>query len=617
MPGAHWNWMILAGALAITPVPAGSFEARGVVVDTAGNPIENADVWLVQDHEVRRQQTDVSGAFLFPDVAPGPAEFVALKEGFSVGGASGYMLGPETLRILLTAPDELLLRLVDHLYQPVEGAAVSRLTIMDVFSVPVDDLEGHGFPIYRSGSDGMLTIPNLPKGCYVGFQVSHLRYADTRIPYLPTGDKRYPIQLYPGVSVRGRVTDAQGAGIIRARVVFWDAAAEQAPMRKEALTDLEGFYKVVLRPGEYYATANHPQYAPVKPQRLSVIESAEQRPVDFQLGRVHWIRGAVEGPGRKPWPGVRVAYLVEGLAVHEVLTTVDGTYLLKAPAGSGAVHVIPPDRFMLETPFDVQVTIIDVPETEVGPIRIKPLPEVTGVVRDAEGNPQSRVLISSLDLTPPLWTITDKEGNFRILIHRVPRGERAQFRAEHALRFQRAEFTADLRRGKPLDVRMKPFEPDLEPNDPVRARNDLTSLVDKPAPELDCEAWFNTDPLSLESLRGKVVVLTLWGGFAVLGPARDHIEEIRALCDLFEGVEDVVFVGVHDSGVEKELAGKYVSEYRVTFPVGYDSETAETFDRYCTNVIPQTVLIDKQGIVRYYDVEGRLLELIKSLRRRS
>ena len=51
-------------------------------------------------------------------------------------------------------------------------------------------------------------------------------------------------------------------------------------------------------------------------------------------------------------------------------------------------------------------------------------------------------------------------------------------------------------------------------------------------------------------------------------------------------------------------------------PIGCDADPFLTFDLYNTNTIPQTVLIDKQGILRYYKVDGRILELIKDLRRR-
>jgi hypothetical protein len=82
-------------------------------------------------------------------------------------------------------------------------------------------------------------------------------------------------------------------------------------------------------------------------------------------------------------------------------------------------------------------------------------------------------------------------------------------------------------------------------------------------------------------------------------------------------VDDVVFVGVHDASVEPEEVEEYLAQYRIEWPVGCDADPFKTFVTYGINFIPQTVLIDKQGILRYHDVEGRLLELIKVLRRKS
>ena len=145
----------------------------------------------------------------------------------------------------------------------------------------------------------------------------------------------------------------------------------------------------------------------------------------------------------------------------------------------------------------------------------------------------------------------------------------------------------------------------------------LSGLVGQTAPELACDAWFNSPPLSLEGLRGKVVVLTFWGGFDVRGPIRDCIEELRALHDLLEDLDDVAIVCVHDSGKEPDEVGQYVKDYHIGFPLGRDAENAKTYERYGIHYIPQTVLIDKHGVLRYFRTEGRLLEMIKSLRREA
>src|SRR5690606_27148224 len=111
------------------------------------------------------------------------------------------------------------------------------------------------------------------------------------------------------------------------------------------------------------------------------------------------------------------------------------------------------------------------------------------------------------------------------------------FAVEHGLRFYKSAFTVDPQSAKPLDIRLERYEPDetavregtiyaqLEaaPEKPANSDefhvdivgNDLSSVAGKAAPTWHCdETWINSAPLSVEALKGKVVVLTLWGGFA-------------------------------------------------------------------------------------------------------
>ena len=71
-----------------------------------------------------------------------------------------------------------------------------------------------------------------------------------------------------------------------------------------------------------------------------------------------------------------------------------------------------------------------------------------------------------------------------------------------------------------------------------------------------------------------------------------------------------------DASIEPSEVARYVYQYNIKFPIGCDADPFLTFDLYNTNTIPQTVLIDKQGILRHSKVNGRILELIKDLRRR-
>jgi len=164
-------------------------------------------------------------------------------------------------------------------------------------------------------------------------------------------------------------------------------------------------------------------------------------------------------------------------------------------------------------------------------------------------------------------------------------------------------------------VRLAPFEPDDAHREVKKGENDLSAMVGAKAPEIECDHWFNSAPLTLQALRGKVVVLAFWSAFNLRGPIVDFIEELRALRDLLKDAGDVAIVCIHDNGQEISEIQQTIDRCGITFPVGRDTDAFKSYQAYGIHYIPQIVLIDKKGILRFFQVDGRLLELIKSLRR--
>ncbi|MBN2310849.1 MAG: carboxypeptidase regulatory-like domain-containing protein [Candidatus Hydrogenedentes bacterium] len=639
------------GILVAACVSAAALELSGTVADAAGKPVPGADVWLAQDREISKAETDMSGAFSFTEVAVGPAQVVARKEGLALGGVDVAVAGSASISIVLVEPDTATLRLVDptqfvgQSHRPVAGARIDSLFVNGAFHVPVVDLVPFGFPSHRSDDDGALTIPDLPRGGHVGLTISHRKYADAQLPYLPVGVKRhaegtgetrpFTIQMVPGLVLRGRVTDEAGQAVPRARVSAFRPAFDGLHKFKESLTDPDGFYWATLPPGRFFVAVRHPGYAAPEPAPVELrLDNEEESVLDVTLPAAHTLRGRVEGPDRRPLGGVSVAYVVGDTIYEQTLTTADGAFCLTVAAGEGRIHVFPPDGLIAADPADVVVQVADEPEIAIQtPILLNELPEITGVVVDPDGAPAPNVLITSLDLDPCRRAITDEAGRFHIALQRVPQQPEVRFLAEHGRRLLRREFDVPLTDpealGDPdaLRVKLKGFRPDLSPCKPENVWNDLAALRDEPAPDIVCDRWFNlpapaeagADPpqLTLRDLRGKVLVLTFWAGFDESGPGRDRIEEMNVLHRLFAGVDDVAVIGIHAAATEFEDVNAYIRQYGIEFPVGRDTDESVTFDAYDVNAIPQTVLIDKKGVLRYYDVEGRLLELIKGLRREA
>jgi hypothetical protein len=606
-------WVVLLAGSA----GAQAFELTGSVKDFTDSPAADADVWLWRDHEVWKTATDSEGRFTFAEAGEGLSQVVVRKEGFALGGAEVYLGGPRNVEITLAEPVTVTLRVVDASFNPVPGTRLRAMYIAREFGVAAMDLAEHGFPSLRADDAGLLVITGMPRDSHFAFVLYHPKYAETRVPHLPVQEGQQAVTLYPGVPIRGRVLSPQGEPVERARVVVYQTTTTGYKEAAERLTDRDGFYHAVVTPADYYVIAHHPDYAAPHSREVKVQEADREKVVDLTLVEARPLEGRIVGPNNEPGIGIAVRYLVDDAVYGETRSYDDGLFRMSVPVGRGALRIIAPPGFATEYFGDITVRVDPGARADAGTIRLKQLPAVQGVIVDADGKPQDHVLIASRNLTPPMWALTDEQGRFFMQMSYVPEGGKAEFLAEHGLRFLRQEFTADLQAPEPLRVTLAPFEPTLEEPPAPEGGNDLTDLLGIRAPEPEVDHWFNSTPFTLDQLRGKVIVLTLWGGFDEIGPSRDRMFELCALHALYKDAGDVVIFGIHDNGSEPAEIEEYIRGYGIEFPVARDVETFSTFRRYATKTIPQTVVIDKRGKVRSFLVEGRLLELIKVLRRES
>lgn len=610
---------------------AQSFELSGKILSLDGSTIAHGDVWLHQNREGRKTTSDAGGSFRFDNVLFGPAEVTAFKDGYALGGLDIFVMDSDDVEIVLGKPDTVRVRVFGEGRRPLEGARVSSLLIGSRFTVAVDDLVAVGFPSLRSDDEGRIDITGLPEGSHLSLSVSHSRYARGHAFLLPVGSD-VNVVLQAGKKVRGRVTNEQFEGVPKALVSVFRISREGDREFAEAVTDSEGFFTTVVIPGEYHVAIKHSDYASPPPRVLRVGERSKDNVFDAVLPNARYIEGSLEGEDGVPLPGVPVTYEVNDIVYEETRTRRDGTYALRVPPGTGLVRVYPPEGYITEGFAHRSVTIDVESRVRLSPTRLKPLPEIGGRVVSQDGTPLAGVLVASHNVvfqslrrdprqSTQARAITDEKGAFRIRLSRMPVESKVELRAEHPLRFLRGDIEVSLQdTKKPHEITLRPFSPNLEDAKRSRVYNDLGNMVDKPAPKLECDAWFNLaqgqQDLSLQDLRGKVVVLTFWGGFVVESGAGDILNEIEMVAQLYRHVDDVTVVSIHDSGKAPEDVKKYIDAFGLHVPVGHDRDPFLTFDIYNIATIPQTVLIDKQGILRHYDVTGRLLELIKDLRRK-
>ena len=122
--------------------------------------------------------------------------------------------------------------------------------------------------------------------------------------------------------------------------------------------------------------------------------------------------------------------------------------------------------------------------------------------------------------------------------------------------------------------------------------------------------------LRLSEYRGDVVMVNFWATWC--GPCR---QEMPILDELYSRYQRVGFslLGVNiDDNSSKAM--NMVSELGVTFPVLFDSRK-EVSELYDVDAMPVTLLIDREGTVRYVHqgykpgYEDKYLEQIRSLLR--
>lgn len=120
------------------------------------------------------------------------------------------------------------------------------------------------------------------------------------------------------------------------------------------------------------------------------------------------------------------------------------------------------------------------------------------------------------------------------------------------------------------------------------------------APELrNIQSWINSNPLTLQSLKGKVVLVDFWT-YSCINCKRTQ-PYLNAWHDKYN-TDGFVIIGVHAPEFAFEKVNKNVQEAvqdaKIKYPVALDNDFA-TWQAYENKYWPAKYLIDKNGLVRY------------------
>ncbi len=148
------------------------------------------------------------------------------------------------------------------------------------------------------------------------------------------------------------------------------------------------------------------------------------------------------------------------------------------------------------------------------------------------------------------------------------------------------------------------------------------SLMGDPAPEFSgIKGWLNSPPLTMTSLRGKVVFLDFWTYSCV-----NCIRSLPHMKELHErySTNGLVLVGVHtpEFTFEKlpENVADAVKRFQIRYPVAIDSDNL-TWKSYGNQFWPRQTIVDSTGAVCWehagegdYDKMGEIVErLLKEI----
>src|SRR3712207_4367342 len=112
-------------------------------------------------------------------------------------------------------------------------------------------------------------------------------------------------------------------------------------------------------------------------------------------------------------------------------------------------------------------------------------------------------------------------------------------------------------------------------------------------------AWFNSEPLTAASLRGKVVLVDFWTYTCIYWLRQ--LPYVRAWAEKYKD-QGLVVIGVHapEFAVERDLDNvrRAATDLRVDYPIAVDNDFAiwRAFDNHYW---PALYLVDAQGRVRY------------------
>ena len=359
---------------------------------------------------VQQVATDSDGAFVLPNLRPGPYTLAASHDDFAPAESERLQVRPGGTRsdvgIVMRAGAELAGRVVDERGNGLESIPV-ELRVPDERLPRMSVTASDGSFSFR-GVRGEVSVTALP------YDLPPVRESvDLGDDALVTVELALSSTLY---TLRGRVVDERGFGVGGALLTVSSKRA-QTPAKRSAKSDADGMFSVPALPEPPFELgAEHPAFSPV---RIREIESTDNVRVVMSAG-VTFLGEVLDAWTGDGLQGVRVR--LDGPTIADTETRSDGTFVFRrAPTGTYELSFSHRDyesqsrRVVLEPPRYVDRS------QELDTIRLEPGGTVEGDVLDAQNEPVADAEVTWGD--PPRWeraVRSDARGVFRL--HGVPAG---------------------------------------------------------------------------------------------------------------------------------------------------------------------------------------------------
>lgn len=165
--------------------------------------------------------------------------------------------------------------------------------------------------------------------------------------------------------------------------------------------------------------------------------------------------------------------------------------------------------------------------------------------------------------------------------------------------------------------KMEITEPQQRISSDIKANKKGMIFFDPP-PEINVASWINGEPITLDGLKGRIVILDFWS--SKIPQSVRGLTIMKALLKAFP--DDLTIIGIHEQTEDVASLKAFLEAHKINYTVAIDSHSSEensmgrTFDAYgLTKTNFPNMIIDRSGKVHpnIYDsnLEYKLKEILK------